>query len=107
MAAFGVRIATFIHGVSFITLNFVGKRSGSNNDNFEMRCVRRISGSPDVVLPGTAVFSLLADATGRSWQWVDKDVPISGGVDYVLQIKKLDGGGTFSQMLLTAIHTKR
>jgi len=107
MAVFGVRIATFQHGVSLITLNFVGKRSGSNNDNLQMRCVRRLTGVADVILPGTATFSLLADATGRSWQWVDRDVPVSGGVDYVLQIKKLDGAGSFSQMLLTAIHTKR
>jgi hypothetical protein len=107
MAAFGVRIACYTHGVTFVTLNFAGKRSGSNNDNMEMRVVRRRSGYGDTILPGTAIFSLLADTTGRAWQWVDADVPANGEWDYVLQVRRLDGGGSLQQMLLTAIHSKR
>jgi len=107
MAAFGVRVACYVHGVTFVTVNFVGKRSGSNNDNFEMRVVRRIAGFADVPLPGKAIFSLLADPTGRTWQWVDGDTPLSGAIDYVLQVNRLDGGGSFNQMLMTAIHSKR
>ena len=107
MAAFGVRIACYQHGVTFVTLNFAGKRSGSNNDNLQMRIVRRGGGYPEQELPGTAIFSLLADLTGRTWQWVDADVPASAAFDYVLQVKRMDGGGSFQQMLLTAIHSKR
>jgi len=107
MAAFGVRIACYAHGVTFVTLCFAGKRSGSNNDNMEMRVIRRRSGYADTPLPGVAIFSLLADTTGRNWQWVDADVPASGAWDYVLQVNRLDGGGSFQQMLLTAIHSKR
>jgi len=107
MAAFGVRVACYEHGVTLVQLCMNVQRSGSNNDNCQMRVVRRRSGYLDQVLPGTAEFSMLADPTARNWTWVDKDVPASGGWDYVLQVRKLDGNGTFKQMLLTAIHSKR
>jgi len=107
MAAYGVRIACYQNGVTLVQLSMVVERSGSNNDNCEMRIVRRRSGQADKILPGVAVFSMLVDATARNWQWVDNNVPTSGEWDYVLQVKKLDGNGTFKQMLLTAIHSKR
>jgi hypothetical protein len=107
MAAFGVRINCYATGITLIHLSMVVERSGSNNDNCKMRVVRRRAGYGDVVLTGEATFSMLSDATARTWQWVDPNVPVSGEWDYVLQVKKLDGNGTFEQMLLTAIHSKR
>jgi hypothetical protein len=107
MAAFGVRIACYAQGMTLVQLSMVVQRSGSNNDNCEMRIVRRRAGYADQILAGTAVFSMLSDATARNWQWVDPNVPASGAWDYVLQVKKLDGQGTFKQMLLSAIHSKR
>jgi len=107
MAAFGVRVYCYTHGVTLVNLCFNAERSGSNNDNCQMRCIRRRSGYADQILVGVAEFSLPGDPTACNWTWVDPDVPASGEWDYALQVRKLDGGGSFKQMLMTAIHSKR
>lgn len=107
MAAFGIRIACYTHGVTLVTLSMNVEQSGSNNDNCQMRCVRRRSGYADLILTGVAEICLRTDPSAYSWTWVDPDVPASGAWDYVLQVKKLDGNGTFKQMLLSGVHSKR
>lgn len=107
MAAFGVRIYCYENGVTTINLNFVSQRSGSNNDNCQFRIVRRRSGFADKILAGEPFFVLLADKTAWNWQWIDEYVPAVGDWDYVLQVKKLDGAGLFSQMTMNAVHNKR
>ena len=107
MAAFGVRIACYVNGVTIVNLCFNCHQSGSSNDNCQMRCVRRRAGHADKILVGVAEFTLPEDNEARSWTWVDEYIPESGEWDYVLQVKKVDGSGDFRQMLMTATHNKR
>ena len=107
MAVFGVRIACYEHGITMITLNFNCQRSGSNNDNCEMRIVRRAAGFGDYILPGTPDFTMFSDKTAAAWTFVDPDVPATGAFDYIVQVKKKDGNGIFYDMYLSAIHSKR
>jgi len=107
MAAFGVRIACWEMGVTFITLNFNCKRSGSNPDACNMRIVRRRSGQPDKILPSVPYITLPSLPAAISWTFVDDSVPLSGFWDYILQIKRLEGGGVFYEMNLAAVHSKR
>ena len=107
MSAFGVRVACWETGVTFVTLNFNAKRSGSSDDACNLRIVRRRAGYADKILPGVPYCTLPQFPTAISWTFVDDSVPVSGYWDYILQIYRIEGGGTFYEMNMSAIHSKR
>lgn len=107
MAVAKVSLPCFAGGRTVITLNLCGQRSGSNADRAQFRIVRRISGQADVALMGTPDFVLTAQRDVRSWTFIDNSVPTTATYEYVLQINRQDGGGTFYEMVLLAQHFKR
>jgi hypothetical protein len=94
-------------GTSVITLNWEGRRSGSNPDQAAFRIIRRVSGQADVVLPTAPNFVLGSDRDVRSWTFYDVNVPINGFATYVCQVMKINGGGTFFAMQIGGVHFRR
>lgn len=107
MALIKLDLPVYEGGRSLITLNFCAKRSGSNNDNVCLRIKRTMAGQTDVILPGDPDFILPADKDARGWVWVDPQLPATGTATYTLQIKRIDGGGNFYEMMLNGIHYNR
>ena len=108
MAALAVTLPCQANGATFLTLNFCAVRAGGDNDRASFRVVRRLpDGSGSYVLPGEPDAVLPAQQDMRSWTFVDHAVPSTGNFVYQVQIKPLVGGGTFFEMVLSAIHFKR
>jgi hypothetical protein len=107
MAQLAVNIICSAGGTTQIRVDFEVRRSGSSNDNAAIRIVRRITGQADVVLPSNPQFVLPSDRDTRGWTFLDVNVPTDDVYTYILQIKRIDGAGTFYAMAMTAIHFRK
>jgi hypothetical protein len=109
MVALATNIACSAGGTTQVRVDFEVQRSGSSNDQAQVRVVRRINadGSGDVVLPSAPRFVLSSDRDIRGWTFLDVNLPADGVFSYVLQICRLNGGGTFYAMSMTAVHFRR
>jgi hypothetical protein len=94
-------------GFSKVTLSFSAYRTGSNNDEYEMRIVRKRAGTADAILPGTPRFNLTTNEDIRSYSWIDPNIPSDGDYTYTLQVRRLAGLGQFNEMTLIAEHFKK
>lgn len=107
MALLAVTTDCIAGGFTKITLSFESQQTGSNTDNFAFRIVRRIAGSSDVVIPGEPQFIMTANRDIRSFAWIDPSIPAAGNYTYVVQVKRINGGGNFYFMNLIAEHFKK
>lgn len=107
MAKVSVALPCSQGGRSILTLNFTAIRSGGDNDRAALRLVRRRTGYSDVVIPGSPEFVFTNNQDARSWTWVDNDIPATDGYLYVVQVKRINGGGSFQTITLTGLHITR
>jgi len=94
-------------GTTLVFLNFEAQRSGSSDDRCAFRVVRRGNGQTDKILPTNPQFTLPGNRDVRAWTFVDTDIPADGTYQYVAQIMKLAGGGTFYAMSIIGVHFRR
>lgn len=101
-------------GFTKLTLSFAAQRTGSNNDRYEMRIVRRDASlaeadavAAQVILPGTPRFVLTSQEDVRSYSWVDPIIENDGTYTYLLQVRRIEGAGEFYEMNLIAEHYKK
>ena len=107
MATLAVELDCITGGFTRVTLCMSVERTGSDNDRYKMRMVRRITGSADVILPGTPEFVMGASEDVKSWTWIDPNIPADGAYTYALQVYRISGLGVFNEMVLTAEHFKK
>jgi hypothetical protein len=107
MATVAVNISCTAGGTSQVRVDFEVQRSGSSNDQAQIRVIRRMEGQSDVVLPSAPKFILSSDRDIRGWTFLDVNLPTDGVYSYVLQICRLNGGGTFYSMAMTAVHFRK
>jgi hypothetical protein len=107
MATLAVNISCTAGGTTQVRADFEVRRSGSSNDQAQIRIVRRIDGQADVVLPSAPQFVLPSDRDTRGWTFLDVNLPADGVYTYVLQINRINGAGTFYAMALTAVHYRK
>nr|WP_294850028.1 hypothetical protein [uncultured Sphingomonas sp.] len=107
MAAVAVMLPVTVGGRAVITMNFCGRRTGSNNDRHQFRIIRRASGQPDVQLVGIPDVTLTSSQDTRSWTWVDDNITFSGNASYYLQIKRVVGLGVIDELVLLGQFYKR
>jgi hypothetical protein len=108
MATFSVRLPCTQGGRTLITLNLCCERTGSNNDRHGLRIVRRhTDGSNQVILLGAPDIELNSNKDAKSWTWIDGNVPETRDYDYILQINRREGNGTYYEMVLYGIHYKK
>lgn len=102
-----ITLPCFAGGRSVLTWNMGSFRTGGDNDRSEWRIARRQNGSPDHYLIGTPQITMTAREDTRSWTWIDDDIPTDGHYTYVLQVRRLVGQGTVTEMVLLGQHFKR
>jgi len=94
-------------GMTIVHLNWESQQSGSSSDQAAFRVVRRADGEADVALPGEPRFYMGGNRDVRGWTFIDANVPNTKRYSYVVQIMRLNGGGTFYGMNLIASHYRR
>lgn len=107
MATVQINLPVKAGGRSILTLNVCAKREGSSNDRMAFRIVRRMVGEPEVTLVGEPEFTLVPENDVRSWTFIDDNIDADGTATYVVQIKRLAGGGYVKEMVLLGQHLKR
>lgn len=106
MAKLGVRIACRAGGKTLVTLCLSAQRATDANDKAKMRCVRRRSGYADKTLPNEMDFTMPEAQGPLSWVFIDENVPADGDWDYIIQIYRKGGSGTFYEITCSAVHMK-
>jgi hypothetical protein len=107
MALLAVTLDCFVGGFTKVTLCMSAERTGSNNDEYEMRMLRKAPGVADKILPGTPRFVLTPEEDVKTYCWIDPLISVTADHTYILQVRRIEGEGTFNEMTLIAEHFKK
>lgn len=107
MANLNVILPCFAGGISILTLNVTGTRSGGSDDHCKFRVVRRRTAQSDLILDGEMYFRMTSLTDGRAWNFIDANIPLDGDWAYEVQVNKIVGNGSFDFCQLSGIHLKR